>query len=228
MEKRARKLLDFTVGNLVRFSVRAIALPFIRLNYRITRDIDPKAYAIKKGALVFANHISIMDGPVLVNEAWRFARLRPTAKYAEYEAWTQKWAMMAFGVIRVSSPRSFPPEQRAAIAKETNEIMEAVVENGWGFLMFPEGFIRIGKVSISPNNTGAYNLVRKFPDKPVVLVTISGLEHSRLGGLGEKASLWRRLPVHIRVRVFEGFEAGESVAHFNARLSEHFNTKSGI
>ena len=101
MENRALvKGVDRTLGAFARATYRNfIAQPLFALNYKVTILGAEEALSCTGGSIVVANHVSSLDGPFLMNNAWPHARIRATAWHAEYTDWKQWWLMKLFGVI---------------------------------------------------------------------------------------------------------------------------------
>ena len=97
------KHVDRTLGALARSIVRnGIAKPLFALNYQVEIVGGEEALSCADGALVVSNHVSFLDGPFLLCEAWPYARIRVTAWHAEYSDWKQWWLMELFSAISLS------------------------------------------------------------------------------------------------------------------------------
>ena len=118
MENRALvKGVDRTLGALARATFRNfIAQPLFALNYKVTILGAEEALSCTGGSIVVANHVSSLDGPFLMNNAWPHARIRATAWHAEYTDWKQWWLMKLFGVICLGSPKDPPRSWNRSIA----------------------------------------------------------------------------------------------------------------
>ena len=96
MKKIAKKVADRTLGVPMRSFVHFLVNPLIRLNYKVTIIGDEHALGCTDGAIVISNHVSYMDGPFLMNEAWPFARIWATAWWKEYQK--HRFLMWLFSV----------------------------------------------------------------------------------------------------------------------------------
>ena len=116
MENRALvKGVDRTLGALARATFRNfIAQPLFALNYKVTILGSRRGSELHRRLIVVANHVSSLDGPFLMNNAWPHARIRATAWHAEYTDWKQWWLMKLFGVSASAVPRTLPGAGTAA------------------------------------------------------------------------------------------------------------------
>ena len=113
--KLVRKTLDKTLGVPMRTLVRnCIVHPLIRMNYKVYVSGGEDALSCADGAIVVANHISRIDAVMLMSEAWPYARLWPTAWWAEYNHWLQKPLMFLFATVPLGSSSKLPIEMRRA------------------------------------------------------------------------------------------------------------------
>src|SRR5512145_3240750 len=124
--KAVIKQVDRTLGAFARALVRnVVARPLLALNYKVEIVGGEEALSCTDGSLVVANHVSFLDGPFLVSEAWPYARIRVTAWHAEYTDWKQWWIMKLFSAISLGSPKNPPKDwQRDAPDREELWIAE--------------------------------------------------------------------------------------------------------
>ncbi len=180
------------------------------------------------GAIVLANHVSRHDPPLILATLYAVTRIRPTAYFKEYEHWAQKYPMMLFGTIPMSSPKSWAPEKREEQKQKTLERMRRVVENGNSILIFPAGNIRKGeKEVIAPNLTGAFDTIKALNNPPIVLIKVDGLGKHQYkiydlfwSFLGIKKG---RRHVKLSLEILHDFDPGEDCAEFNRQLENYFN-----
>jgi 1-acyl-sn-glycerol-3-phosphate acyltransferase len=233
------KGVDRTLGAIARSAFRNfIAQPLFLLNYRVSIVGAEDALSCTDGSIVVANHVSFLDGPFLMNNAWPHARIRATAWHAEYNDWKQWWIMQLFGVICLGSPRAPPAawhrdapnrlelwaEERRRRKDEAATIMNKVLAAGRHLLVFCEGQIGDGNgVAIPSHLSGVHDLIEDHPDKPVLLVRIDGLERSLFGKKRPRAALLPRLPVTISIKRFDNVSLAGGPAALNASLERYFN-----
>lgn len=229
MHKTAKKAVDRTLGVPMRSFMRYfIALPFVRLNYAVTTVADPRALDCPNGAIVIANHISRFDPILLMCEGWPYARMWPTAWHAEYSRPLQWPFMKLFSTVCLGSPSSLPNEERARRKARAMDIMNRILRASRHLLIFAEGGIGDGsKVVVKRHLSGVYELMCGNPEKPVLMVTIRGLEFS---AFGRRKRPWyrrffdpRRLPVTIELQRFDHVDRVGGPPALNERIERYFN-----
>ena len=228
MARKVVKAVDATLGAVGRAWLRhMIVHPLLVLLYRVeVRGMDA-GLSIKDGGIVVARHVSRMDPALLMDAAWPFARVRPTAWWQEYDHPLQKWAMVLFGAVRLGSDRSLPSVERRQRTLETKGVLSKLLRGGWGLLIFPEGGIGNGDVvTIPPGLTGVHDLVAEHPDKPVLLVQVEGLERSRFGKKRPCVPWWKRLHVVITLTRVDRFSIEGGPEGVNARLEKFFQDET--
>jgi 1-acyl-sn-glycerol-3-phosphate acyltransferase len=239
VDKAFIKGVDRTLGALARSAFRNfIAQPLFALNYRVDIVGGDEALSCTNGSIVVANHVSFLDGPFLMSNAWPHARIRATAWHAEYTDWTQWWLMKLFGVICLGSPTNPPArwhphdpnrpalwlEERKRRKEKAASIMSKVLDAGHHLLVFCEGRIGDGhNVAIPPHLSGVHDLIQDHPDKPVLLVKIAGLERSLFGKQRPRAPLLHRLAVTITIKRADNVSLAGGPAGLNAGLERYFN-----
>ena len=233
------KTVDRTLGSIARSTLRNfIVQPLFALNYKVEIVGAEEALTCTNGSIVVANHVSFLDGPFLMSNAWPHARIRATAWHAEYTDWKQWWIMKLFGVICLGSPREPPShwkrgapdrillwtEERRRRTSETHSIMDKVLAAGHHLLLFCEGRIGDGsRVAIESRLSGVHNLIERHPEKPVLLVKIDGLERSMFGKKRPRGPLLQRLPVKIMIKRVDSVSLAGGAAGLNGRLENYFN-----
>lgn len=217
--------IDWTFGALVRWILRNWILhPLIRWQYQVTIIGAEHATSCTEGAIVVSNHISRIDAPLIMSEAWPFARVRPVAWYAEYAHWLQFPLMKLFGTVAVGSPKHLPKAEKERRKEKALTIMDKILAAGRHILIFCEGAIGDNsKVVIPPTHSGVYEQIARHPEKPVLLVNLDGLEFSRQGKRSKNISFFTRLPVTISLMRFDNVSLEGGVAGLNARLEQFYN-----
>jgi 1-acyl-sn-glycerol-3-phosphate acyltransferase len=233
------KGVDRTLGSRARATFRNfIAQPLFALNYKVTIVGAEEALSCTGGSIVVANHVSFLDGPFLMNNAWPHARIRATAWHAEYSDWKQWWLMQLFGVICLGSPKEPPEswhrgvadrqemwvEERKRRKDQAASIMNKVLAAGNHLLLFCEGRIGDGDgVTIPSHLSGLHDLIKQHPDKPMLLVKMDGLERSLFGKKRPRAPFLQRLPVTITLKRVDNVALEGGPAALNASLERYFN-----
>lgn len=239
MDKVIIRGVDRTLGAMARSTFRNfIAQPLFTLNYRVDIVGGDDALSCTNGSIVVANHVSFLDGPFLMNNAWPHARIRATAWHAEYTDWKQWWIMKLFGVICLGSPKDPAPswnrgmadrellwaEERKRRKDQAGAIMNKVLAAGHHLLLFCEGRIGDGNgVVIAPHLSGVHDLIKQHPDKPVLLVHMVGLERSLFGKKRPRAPLLQRLPITITLKRVDNVSLDGGPETLNANLERYFN-----
>lgn len=224
MKKVVKKAADRALGMPMRSFLRNFVVnPLFRMNYRVTIIGDKHALGCTDGAIVISNHVSRMDGPFLMNEAWPFARIWVTSWWREYEK--ARFLMWLFAVIPLGSSRDLPSEERARLRDRAMGIMNRVLRARRHLLIFAEGGIGDGKtVKVDPKLTGVHDLIRDNPGKPVLMVRISGLEKSMFG---KQTLPWYkricRLPITITLERFDNVALYGGPSGLNQRIQDYYN-----
>lgn len=233
------KRVDRTFGALARSAFRNFAAqPLFTLNYKVAIVGAEEALSCTSGSIVVANHVSFLDGPFLMNNAWPHARIRATAWHAEYSDWKQWWLMQLFGVICLGSPKEPAESWHRGVANrqemwtderrrrkdEAVSIMNKVLAAGHHLLLFCEGRIGDGDgVAIPSHLSGVHDLIKLHPDKPLLLVKMEGLERSLFGKKRPRAPFMQRLPVTITLKRVDNVSLEGGPAALNASLERYFN-----
>ncbi len=226
-KKRGVKVIDNIFGKLLRHLVFALVRPYYDLFYNVSCSNKEQLQDLT-GAIILANHVSRNDPPLIMTSLYTVTRIRPTAYYLEYEHWLQKYPMMLFGTIPMSSPKDWTPERREAQKLITLDIMKRVLQNDNSILIFPAGSIRKGeKEEIPPYLTGAYDMVEALPDHPVVLLKVDGLGKSQYRIYDQFWSFIGitkgRRHAKIELEVFHQFPRFKNKETFNKFLEDYFN-----
>ncbi|MCF6320275.1 MAG: 1-acyl-sn-glycerol-3-phosphate acyltransferase [Rhizobiaceae bacterium] len=225
--KNTVRVIDNIFGKLLRHLVFALVRPYFSVAFNVSCSNKEKLQGLE-GAIILSNHVSRHDPPLILATLYAVTRIRPTAYYREYEHWLQKYPMMLFGTIPMSSPKTWAPERREANKLETLDIMRRVVENGNSILIFPAGNIRKGeKEEIAPYLTGAYDTIKALGNPPVVLLKLDGLGKYQYrkydlfwSFLGIKKG---RRHVKIDLQIVENLTLGKNSEAFNKKLEKYFN-----
>lgn len=223
MRKAVKKVADKTLGYPMRSMLRTLVVnPIIQSQFNVTIHGSEHALTCKDGALAIADHISRLDGPFLMNEAWPFARVWATAWYKEYDK--LRVLMWLFAVVRLGSPSTLPPEERQRLKDEFMAIMNRIIRAGRHLLIFAQGGIRKGwKVEVNPKLTGVHDLIRDNPDKPILMTRLSGLDHWKRFSWKAIFSPSHRIPVNIWIERFDRVSIAGGPAVLNKAIEDYFN-----
>ena len=164
-----RKGLDVVVGAPMRHVAYHVAKAAVHRKYVFELDIDPRVYAVKQGAIVAAKHAHRDDGPLLIVLAWPWARLRPLVYHKEYKHPLQWPFMVTVGAV----PGGDGTTHRG---QKPGEIISALLQHGWGVLIFPGGrVVHDGVTEVPPRAATVFNALKDNPGKPLVMVRTEGL-----------------------------------------------------
>lgn len=224
------KFLDDTIGRWARHFMSVVVRLFLLLFFNVSCSGRHLLSDLPDGALIFCTHISRLDGPLVAASLYATRRVRPAVHYDEYYHPLQWPFMYISGAIALSSPKHWPPEQRAARrAKTFGYISEFLATKDSFLLLFPAGMgKRQPREIIPPHFSGAYEILKASPEKQVVII--------RLQGLGRfdqpKYDLfWSFIPgltgrrhVEMSIEVLdEPLNTTQSQADFNADLETRLN-----
>ncbi len=223
-------LIDRTLGKWTRHFISVVLRMFLTLFYNISCTGRHHLTDLPNGAIVLATHVSKLDGPLILASLYATRRMRPAVHYNEYFHPLQ-WPVMAVaGAVPLSSPKTWPAEKRAARKVEAFAKLRAILSGKDGFvLLFPGGMAkRQPREIIQPHFSGAYELVKSAPEKPVVIIRLQGL--SRFDR--PKYDLfWSFIPglrgrrhVEMTIEVLENrLDTDQDLSAFNADLEHRLN-----
>ncbi|MEM6760031.1 MAG: 1-acyl-sn-glycerol-3-phosphate acyltransferase [Pseudomonadota bacterium] len=224
-----RRFLDATLGRWTRHFFFIVVRGYYALFYNVSCS-GKHLLQENPGALILATHVSRHDGPLVASILYTTSRVRPVVHYDEYHNPAQKLPMFVVSAIPVSSPKSWPAERRAAQKAWSLNTIAKVIRGGSAVLLFPAGKTRRqAQEIIEPYYSGAHDIMRAFPELPVMLLRIDGL------GRFQRAlydSFWSfvgrtngRRHVSVDIRPLPDFvDQHADLATFNAALESAFNT----
>lgn len=226
--KGLRRFADATLGRWIRHFFFILVRSYYGLFYNIS-CADKSVLQDLPGALILSTHVSRHDGPLLSALFYATHRVRPAVLYSEYYSPMQWFPLMIAGSVPMSSPKSWPPERRAAQKDKALHIIRRVIENGSMVLLFPAGGVRKGpREVIQPHFSGAYETLKAMGDIPVVLVRITGLsphephKHDLFWSFIGRKKGRRHVLVDIEV-LGEGLNTDQPLEAFNAELERRLN-----
>lgn len=227
LKKRTIRYVDSVFGRTLRHFVFALVRLYYSLFYNVSCSNKDKLQDLG-GAIILSNHVSRHDGQLILSCLYSTTRIRPTAYYKEYEHWAQRWPMILFGTISMSSPKTWTPEEREAQKQKTLDIMSRVLDNGNSILIFPAGGIRKGeKEEIAPYLTGAFDTIQAHFDRPIVLIKLDGLGKHQFKKYDQ---FWTFLGISrgrrhasLDVEVVHNIPSDNGRDEFNRKLEDYFN-----
>lgn len=170
-----KRYIDATLGKWVRHFFFVLVRTYYALFYNVSAA-GKHLLQDQPGTLILATHVSRHDGPLISAILYSKTRVRPTVHYDEYHNWAQWFPMYVAGAIPMSSPKSWPDDQRAARKIHTLSIIHKVLGNGNSILLFPAGKVRRqSKEIVAPYLSGVCDILWAQPDTPVMLLRLNGL-----------------------------------------------------
>jgi 1-acyl-sn-glycerol-3-phosphate acyltransferase len=227
IKKRAIRYVDSVFGKILRHLVFSLVRLYYALFFNVSCSNKDKLQDLG-GAIMLSNHVSRHDGQLILSCLYSTTRIRPTAYYKEYEHWAQRWPMILFGTISMSSPKTWTPEEREAQKQRTLDIMSRVLDNGNSILIFPAGGIRKGeKEEIAPYLTGAYDTIQAHFDHPVILIKLDGLgkhQYCKYDQFWSFLGLSKgRRHANLDIEVVASISTAGGREAFNQKLEDYFN-----
>ncbi|MEM0950502.1 MAG: 1-acyl-sn-glycerol-3-phosphate acyltransferase [Pseudomonadota bacterium] len=226
--KSIRRFLDATLGKWLRHLAFLLVRGYFALFYNVSCS-NKHLLQDLPGGLILASHVSRLDGPLVAAILYSTRRVRPAVHYDEYHHPAQVMPMLIANAVPLSSPKSWPPERRAARRVWALETMRRIVTKGGFVLLFPGGQVkRQPREIIQPHFAGAYEILRAVPQTPVLLLRIQGL--SRFDRPVNDL-FWSflfiqrgRRHVSIDIELLEGgLDTERDLAAFNADLEQRLN-----
>ncbi len=218
----------------------AFARTLLSLHYKVeVKNIE----AVKglKGGIICPDHIAYVDPPLLVTHLARHVLPRPVAYSGMYNVAFLKPLMQFVGTLPIDSTWDGASDwKRYKIRSQLDDIRTAV-EAGDTLLIYPSGQLRGGETEQLGGKSSVFDLAQQFPDAPIVLARIRGLNGSvwsryYTGGiktpsfkhllaiLRRKPSLiFKRVPVRIELERFERAPDVASPRELNAWLEAWYN-----
>lgn len=205
------------------FLRHCIVYPFILLNYRLTICGLDETLGKTDSAIVVVNHTSFMDAPLLVSIVWPI-QLRGVVWYEEYARPYFRPFFKLFDAFSVGSSNKLPKRVRLRCKEKSMQLMIEALASGQHVALSPEGGINDGTgVKIAPHFSGLHDLIRAHPTKPLVLVTMEGLQCSVFGRAKNKCFHWKRLPVTVTFQTIENVSLEGGPAGLNRRVEQFYN-----
>ena len=131
--------------------------------------------------------------------------------------------MKLVGAVSVGSSPELLDEVRRQKRLTSANIVNKLLNASRAVILFPEGSIGDGvTVSIRPYLHGAYDMIAQHPEKPVLMVTLRGLEKSA------RNHWWERPNVSIDIKRFDNISLIGGPEGFNQRLERYFNEGASL
>jgi len=221
------RLIDDTLGKWMRHLFFLVVRAYFALFYNVSCS---GKYLLQDvpGALILATHVSRYDGPLVAAILYTTQRIRPVVHYNEYHHWMQWFPMFVARAIPVSSPKTWSPERRQARKEASMARIMTALDRHESILLFPAGHTRQQEQEvIAPHLSGAYDILRRTPDRPVLLLRIEGLGRFQAARydyfwtfLGIKKG---RRHISVDIKTVHDLDATTDLATFNAALEARLN-----
>ena len=218
----------------------AIARAALSLHYKVEiKNIE----AVKglAGGIICPDHIALVDPPLLVSNIARHVLPRPVAYSGMYNVPLLKPLMQFVGTLPIDSTWDGVSDwKRYKIRGQLDDIRTAV-EAGSTLLIYPSGQLRSGPIEQLGGKSSVYDLVKQFPQAPIVLARIRGLNGSVwsryfTGGINTPSMkhlfailrrrpglIFKRVPVRIELERFDRAPDAGSPRELNAWLESWYN-----
>ncbi len=218
----------------------AFARAILSLHYKVeVRNIE----AVKglKGGIVCPDHVAYVDPPLLVTSIARHVLPRPVAYAGMYNVPLLKPLMKAVRTLPIESTWDGVSDWKRFKIRRSMDAIRAAVESGDTLLIYPSGQLRGSETEQLGGKSSVFDLVKQFPDQPMVLARIRGLNGSvwsryftggvrtpslkhMLAILRRKPSLmFKRVPVTIELERFDKVPDFETPRALNAWLEDWYN-----
>ena len=222
------RFVDATLGRVVRHFFFVCLRSYLGLFYNLSVS-NKHLLQDMPGGLILATHVTRLDGPMVAALLYPTRRVIPAVHYNEYYHPVQYAVLAPAGCIPLSSPKTWPPEKRAARKLWAQDMLNETIRAGKIVLLFPGGQAkRQPREIIQPHFSGAYETLRANPGCPVAILRIQGLSKF---DKSIRDRFWTFIGIqkgrrHVSVtieRLDEGLDTSVSLEDFNADLEERFN-----
>ena len=160
---------------------KRLALEFARalfsLHYKVTvKNIE--AVAGLKGGIVCPDHIALADPPLLYTAIGRHVMPRPVAYSGMYNAPLLNPFMRMVAALPIESTWDGVSDWKRFKIRRQLDTIRSAVKAGDTLLLYPSGQLRGGPTEQLGGKSSVYDLIKEFPDQPMVLARIRGLNGS--------------------------------------------------
>lgn len=169
------RFIDETLGKWLRHFFFAIVRTYFALFYNVSCS-NKHLLQDLPGALILATHVSRFDGPLIAAILYTTQRIRPVVHYNEYHNRFQWFPLFVARAIPVSSPKTWSVEKRQAQKEKAMGQILSALDREESILLFPAGHTRQQQDEvIAPHLSGAYDILKTNPERPVLLLRLDGL-----------------------------------------------------
>ncbi|MGE3712392.1 MAG: AMP-binding protein, partial [Hyphomicrobiaceae bacterium] len=220
--------------------VLEVARFVLSLHYKV-EVINIEAVKGLKGGIVCPDHVALADPPLFLTAIGRHVLPRPVTYSGMYNQRLLNPLMRLVGALPIDSTWDGVSDWKRFKIRKQLDVIRASVEAGDTLLVYPSGQLRGGEKEQLGGKSSVFGLIRDFPDQPIVLARIRGLNGSVwsryfTGGITNPSFahifailrrtpgiLWRRVPVRVELERFERVPAFETARQFNQWLEDWYN-----
>ncbi len=194
-----------------------------------------------KGGIICPDHIAYVDPPLLVTSLARHVVPRPVAYAGMYNVPFLKPLMKAVRTLPIESTWDGVSDWKRYKIRRSMDAIRAAVQSGDTLLIYPSGQLRGTETEQLGGKSSVYDLVKQFPEQPIVLARIRGLNGSLLsryftGGVRVPSAkhilailrrkpglLFKRVPVTIELERFDKVQDFATPRALNEWLERWYN-----
>ena len=210
------------------------------LHYKVTvRNIE--AVAGLKCGIVCPDHIALADPPLFISAIGRHVLPRPVAYSGMYNAPLLNPIMRLVRALPIESTWDGVSDWKRFKIRRQLDAIKSAVKAGDTLLLYPSGQLRGGPKEQLGGKSSVYDLIKQFPEQPMVLARIRGLNGSvwsryYTGGIKSPSLahifailrktpslLFKRVPVTIELERFDRVPTFDTVRDFNRWLENWYN-----
>src|SRR5262245_39289017 len=155
----------------------ALGRAVLSLHYKVElRNVE--AVRGLKGGIICPDHIAYVDPPLLITNLARYVQPRPVAYSGMYNVWFLKPVMRLVGTLPIESTWDGASDWKRYKIRRSLDVIRAAVHGGDTLLIYPSGQLRGGDKEQLGGKSSVFDLLKQFPDQPLVLARIRGLNGS--------------------------------------------------
>jgi acyl-CoA synthetase (AMP-forming)/AMP-acid ligase II/1-acyl-sn-glycerol-3-phosphate acyltransferase/acyl carrier protein len=226
-------------GLLTRMGM-AVGRALLSLHYKVeVRNIE--AVRGLKGGMICPDHVALVDPPLLATNLAPYVIARPVAYAGIYNNPVLKPLMQFIRTLPIESTADGASDWKRFKIRRSMDQIRTAVTNGDTLLIYPSGQLRAAPTEQLGGKSSVYDLIKQFPDQPIVLARIRGLYGSLFsryytGGIDrpsmrhklaiirrQPSILWKRVPVVIDLERFDQMPQFESPRALNEWFERWYN-----
>ncbi len=196
-----------------------------------------------KGGMICPNHVALVDPPLLMSSLAPYVQPRPVAYAGIYNNPILKPLMRFVRTVPIESTSDGTSDWKRFKIRRSMDTIRKAVTAGDTLLIYPSGQLRAAPTEQLGGKSSVYELMREFPEQPVVLARIRGLYGSLFsryytGGIDRPSMrhklailrrtpslLFKRVPVVIELERFDKLPQFDSPRALNEWLERWYNAE---